>query len=503
MYTIHKKLPLTTRVLALLPISLLTMTILSACGGNDSDTSSASNPIVNPTPSTPTPSEPNNPSTPPAANGQAFYDSSAALDKVQLDDSARQHIYVATTGSDTATGSVDSPLRTLQQAADLAKAGTTVHIAAGSYQGSVYIENSGTRAQPIVFEPMPAAKVLITGTPSADDEHLFHIENQAYIIVRGLEFTEFWTASEQITPVAIYVTGTSNHILIENNYIHDLGTRVNNDNGNAHGIAVYGTQPITDIQINNNRVENLTLGSSEAIVLNGDVANFEVNNNQVNNNNNIGIDIIGFEETAKSANDYARLGDIIGNTVTNNSSRTNPAYKGDTSAGGIYVDGGKQVFIQNNTVTGNDIGIEVASENFQKLTENIRVQDNTISDSNYTGIAVGGYDEQRGGVKQITLLDNVVTNNDLDDNQGGQLLLQYNIQQLTVKDNAFTSSLSRYMTVANKFNRNEISFENNRYAPNPSLNNQNANLPLIWVLDNKEFNSSEAFENCALRLQCR
>ncbi|MEN6669564.1 right-handed parallel beta-helix repeat-containing protein [Psychrobacter sp. B38] len=496
----------------LLPIGLLAsvVVVLPACGGGDSDEdASAANPPVSapPTTSEPTtPAIPNNPSTPatvpPISSSQAFYDRSSALDSLEMDDSTRQHIYVATTGSDTASGSANSPVLTLQRAADLATAGTTVHIAAGTYKGPVYVENSGTLAQPIIFEAMPAAKVIITGTPSVDDEHLFHIEDQAYVIIRGLEFTNFWTTSNQITPIAIYVTGNSHHILIENNYIHHLGTRVKNDEGNAHGIAVYGTQPIKDIQINNNRVENLTLGSSEAIVLNGDVTNFEVNHNQVNNNNNIGIDVIGFEGTADTANDYARRGDIIGNTVTRNSSGSNPAYNGDLSAGGIYVDGGKQVFIQNNTVTGNDIGIEVASEHFQKLTENVWVEGNTITDNRYTGIAVGGYEKQRGGVRQISLINNTVTNNDLDEQEGGQLLLQYNIQQLNVKGNTFTSSPSRYMIVASQLDRGEISFQNNRYLYNP-LNNPNSNLPLIWVLGNKEFNSSTAFENCAVLLQCK
>ena len=471
---------------------------LPACGAGDSEgNSSASNPPA--TSELTTTTAITTPNVPPISSDQAFYDSSSSLDNLQLNDSTRQHIYVATTCSDTASGSASSPILTLQRSADLATAGTTVHIAAGSYKGPVYIKNSGTLAKPIIFEPMQeAAKVIITGTPSVADEHLLHIENQAYVIIRGLEFTKFWTNNEQITPTAIYVTGSSHNLLIENNYIHDLGTRVNNDKGNAHGIAVYGTQPIKNIQINNNRIENLSLGRSEAVVINGDVTNFEVNHNQVNNNNNIGIDIIGFEGTAETDNDYARRGDIIGNTVTRNSISGNPGYKGDDpSAGGIYVDGGKQVFIQNNTVTNNDIGIEVASENFQKLTEEVWVESNTVTNNTYAGLAVGGYDEQRGGVRQITLVNNTVANNDLGKQQGGQLLLQFNIQKLTIKDNTFTSSPSRYMIIANELDRGEVSFQNNRYLP------QNPNLPLIWVLGNKEFNSSRAFKNCAVLQQCK
>lgn len=491
------------RSLTLLPIGLLAsvVVLLPACGGGDSDTdSSASTPPTTAEPATP--AAPNIPTPPetatPISSGQAFYDRSSALDDLMLDDSTRKHIYVATTGSDNASGSANSPVLTLQRAADLATAGTTIHIAAGTYKGPVYIENSGTLAQPIIFEPMPSAKVVVTGTPSTDDEHLFHIENQAYVIIRGLEFAKFWTSNDQITPIAIYVTGSSHNILIENNHIHDLGTRADTEEGNAHGIAVYGSQPIKDIQINNNRVENLSLGRSEAIVLNGDVTNFEVNHNQVNNNNNIGIDIIGFEGTAETDNDYARQSDIIGNTVTRNSIVGNPGYKGDDpSAGGIYVDGGKQVFIQNNTVTGNDIGIEVASENFQRLTEEVWIEGNTVTNSSYAGLAVGGYDEQRGGVRQITFINNTVTNNDLGKQQGGQLLLQFNIQKLSVKNNTFASSPSRYMIVANQINRGEVSFDNNRYLP------QNSNLSLIWVLGNREFSSSTAFENCAVLLQCK
>ena len=191
-------------------------------------------------------------------------------------------------------------------------------------------------------------------------------------------------------------------------------------------------------------------------------------------------------------------GDIIGNTVTRNSISGNPGYKGDDpSAGGIYVDGGKQVFIQNNIVTNNDIGIEVASENFQNLTEEVWVESNTVTNNTYAGLAVGGYDEQRGGVRQVTLVYNTVTNNDLGKQQGGQLLLQFNIKKLTIKDNTFTSSASRYMIVANQLNHSEVSFENNRYLP------QDRNLPLIWLLGNKEFNSSSAFENCAVGLHCK
>ena len=47
-----------------------------------------------------------------------------------------------------------------------------------------------------------------------------------------------------------------------------------------------------------NELANLTLGSSEALVVNGNVKDFRIEGNKVHDTNNIGIDVIGFEGTA-------------------------------------------------------------------------------------------------------------------------------------------------------------------------------------------------------------
>jgi hypothetical protein len=46
------------------------------------------------------------------------------------------------------------------------------------------------------------------------------------------------------------------------------------------------------------RVHHLKTGSSESLVVNGNVTNFRITHNVVHDNNNIGIDVIGFERTA-------------------------------------------------------------------------------------------------------------------------------------------------------------------------------------------------------------
>lgn len=88
--------------------------------------------------------------------------------------------------------------------------------------------------------------------------------------------------------MGIYVTGSSSHITLENNHVRRIETHA--DDGNGHGIAIYGTGPMKEINIFNNIVEDLKLGSSESLVLNGNIDGFKVENNLVRRSDNIGID---------------------------------------------------------------------------------------------------------------------------------------------------------------------------------------------------------------------
>lgn len=95
------------------------------------------------------------------------------------------------------------------------------------------------------------------------------------------------------------------------------------------GIGVYGTDakiPITDLVIDGNEVHHLKTGLSESLVVNGNVAGFRITKNVVHDNNNIGIDIIGFEHVAQDpAVDRARDGVVSENLVYDITSRGNLA----------------------------------------------------------------------------------------------------------------------------------------------------------------------------------
>ena len=230
--------------------------------------------------------------------------------------------------------------------------------------------------------------------------------------------------------------------------MHDLG----NDNPtlgsfdlNAHGIAVYGdsvAHPVTGLVIEGNEVDHLVLGASEAVVVNGNVDGWRVSRNDVHDNNNIGIDAIGYEPTLPEPYRYtdlnrARNGVIDHNTVRNIVSKGNPSYYEDgewcNCADGIYVDGGTAIRIERNTVTGSDIGIEVAAENARGSADHVLVSRNLITRSAYVGIATGGYcngGEACGGEQTGIAHDNrfvhntLYANNRLDDGSP-EVLVQY------------------------------------------------------------------------------
>jgi len=64
---------------------------------------------------------------------------------------AATNYYVATTGSDSATGTSSQPWRTISKAVKMAKPGTTIHVAPGTYNESVWISTSGKPGAPITL----------------------------------------------------------------------------------------------------------------------------------------------------------------------------------------------------------------------------------------------------------------------------------------------------------------------------------------------------------------
>ncbi|EHS57085.1 parallel beta-helix repeat-containing protein, partial [Paenibacillus sp. Aloe-11] len=137
--------------------------------------------------------------------------------------------YVATSGSDSNTGTSDAPWKTLQHAADVAPAGSTVYVRGGVYNQKLKITRSGSASQgPIVFTNYGTETAVIDGTglSVSGTQGLIELADVDYVTVQGFEIRNFTTASKNAVPVGIYVHGSGGFINLSNNKIHDIKNTV-------------------------------------------------------------------------------------------------------------------------------------------------------------------------------------------------------------------------------------------------------------------------------------
>ncbi|MFC5603666.1 DUF1565 domain-containing protein [Sporosarcina koreensis] len=397
-------------------------------------------------------------------------------------------IYVSVNGNDQNEGTKSKPFRTLAKAASEATAGTTVYIRKGTYNEKLIVQHSGTKSKPIIFSSYKKEKVVLSGKNVEDIEGntaLVTIKNKNYITINGITIQDVKTDVADETVMGIFVTGNSSHIILENNHVRRIETQAKG--GNGHGIAIYGTGPMKDINILHNTVEDLKLGSSETIVLNGNIDGFKVENNLVRRSDNIGIDLIGYEGISTDKNaDYVRNGVVKNNKVYEISSYGNPAYGEDYAAGGIYIDGGKNITIEGNTIYKCDIGIEATSEHAGKYADQITINSNIVYHNFYTGISIGGYDEKRGGTVNSTISHNIIYRNDTKGLDGGQLLIQHDTKNNVIEKNILTAGSSR-LFIANYFPTNE----ENRLQKN--IFHKEKGKTGIWVWKEEEYTSFSDF----------
>ncbi len=271
--------------------------------------------------------------------------------------------------------------------------------------------------------------------------------NSSEIVIEGLEFDgeSFNYAGNAI--FAVYVSGENiDKVAILNNEIHHI-----HSNEDAHGIAIYGegsteNSAISNVIIDNNHVHDMKTGSSESIVVNGNVKNWEIVRNQVVQVNNIAIDAIGGEGTVAPQTvdgrmlphslDAARYGFIENNSVTGMSTVGNPAYGSVHSwAGAIYVDGAHHLYIANNIVDGTEWAYDIGAENCV-VSRDITLENNSASNSYYGDFLIGGYAET--GFMEDSPAGRAINcdpGSSNDDNEGHGY-----VDNVTVKSNTFNSS---------------------------------------------------------------
>ena len=333
----------------------------------------------------------------------------------------QREVHVAVDGNDkTGKGTQGEPYASVSAAAKAAP-GSVIIVHKGEY-GAIQLDPScsGSETAQTIIRPKEGENVVI----HAEDGVGISLVNVSHVLVEGLEveggthgiyYESTREASQSLTDIRI-----------KDCTVH--GVR------GTHGICVYARNdlaPIQDIALEGCEVYDCECGDSESVVLNGNIDGFVIKGNTIHDNNNIGIDMIGFEGTAKHPrgegfeneyeSDMVRNGICSENVVYNISTEGNQAYfeegEYDPSADGIYVDGGQNIEICNNFIFNCDIGIEVASEHSPEDNElfrvsGIRVHDNVVADcTGWTGMCFGGYDKDLGFTEECEFEHNTLVDN--------------------------------------------------------------------------------------------
>jgi hypothetical protein len=163
---------------------------------------------------------------------------------------AATNIYVSTTGSDSNPGTQAAPVKTIKRADALASAGSTIHVAAGTYNVSAPTQDS---------YGMTTSK---SGTASARIRFVSDVKWGAKIVVSGPGITWFSKGS-YVDIDGFQITGTGRHgilasganLSMTNNYIHDLTVSGGCNGSGGAAIDTYG--PVGNVRIDRNIVRNI------------------------------------------------------------------------------------------------------------------------------------------------------------------------------------------------------------------------------------------------------
>lgn len=375
-----------------------------------------------------------------------------------------QNLYVSPTGNNAQDGSLQNPLQSIQAAANLATAGTTVYVMGGTYVENIVLDtHSGTTAQPIIFRKYDHNEVIIDGGGSNVPEGtaIMELRNVANITVEGFTFRNI---QKRFAKGLVIYEGCSN-IEVNGNTFTEIHFSDNPNatvtySDNASPLLVYGnsaSQAVTNITFRDNEIYNCRTGYSEGMSFSGNVDGFLVEGNYVHDITNIGIHAEGhFGTCPDPENDQARNGIIRNNTVHDCASNV-------AIAGGIYVDGAKDIVIENNTSYNGQLGISVGCENIGKTASNITVRNNLIFGNSETGIEIGGYDypNNSGYVINASVTGNTTYKNDTGNNWTGELWVTH-CENLSVENNIFYADNANHVVfyyetdngTGNHFNHN-------------------------------------------------
>ncbi len=330
--------------------------------------------------------------------------------------------YISTTGNDSNSGTLASPWKTIQKAANMMVAGDTVYIRAGTYKEQVVPARSGISGNYITYKNYNSEAVTIN---AAGHDSGIYINGRAYIQIIGLKIVGD-RANAVGTYAGIWVVDNSNNIILD-------GIEATK---NRFGIYLQGmTNPLSYVTVKNCLLHDNAIHGLWVAELAYDITigpSNKIYNNQGEEEGAFGIEC-GTEYGGLFANGPRRV-KIFDNEVYGNHMqgiRTwNAAYVWihdniihDNGATGIQLeDGTANVVIENNTSYHNADIYEYETGAWVHSTKNTLVRNNILR-NNKMGLLIAASD-------RVIAHNNTISYN----NRGVPNL--YNAMGLQVTDNS-------------------------------------------------------------------
>ncbi|MGE5404984.1 MAG: right-handed parallel beta-helix repeat-containing protein [Candidatus Saccharibacteria bacterium] len=290
--------------------------------------------------------------------------------------------YVAPYGSDQNPGTKDHPFKTIQKAADIVTAGSTILIRQGTYNEIVTLKTSGTQGKYITLRNYPGETATLNGKGLWDYnwDGVIRTNCQNYIIIDGLRIinSRFFGICTSSWSQYRALKGSS-HIRIINCSIY---------NTMSSGICITGGY---DVTIEGNSILQACQGGLQECITFSTVNTFVARKNTISKGAKEGID----------ANEGCSNGKISYNTISG------------VHSVGIYIDSYSKhqnnIEVFGNRISSTNTGIATASEK-GGLLENVKIHHNVVYNCNWGMAAADWGHPNPHPLKNIYFTNNTMYN---------------------------------------------------------------------------------------------
>ncbi len=176
-------------------------------------------------------------------------------------------LYVSTTGSDSNAGTLASPFKSISRAAEVAKAGSTVHVASGTYEGGFQTTANGVT---YVSDVKGGAKIV----PGAGNDQWEAWDNRgSNVVIDGFEIDGSQPKGGTPWLYGVYTTGSNS--VVKNMTVHDIARdseamdAANSGGQGGAGIMGDGYYGGTDITVTDNTVYNIGPDGTDSSLVHG------------------------------------------------------------------------------------------------------------------------------------------------------------------------------------------------------------------------------------------